>query len=30
MNEGREFADTELYLDMKKEKDYWIIPDLEN
>ena len=30
MNEGREFADTELYLDMKKEREHWIIPDLEN
>ena len=25
MNEGRDYADTELYLDYKREKENWII-----
>ena len=29
MNEGREFADTELYLEYKKQLDNWIVEDDE-
>ncbi len=29
MNEGREFADTELYLEYKKQLDNWIVDDDE-
>ena len=29
MNEGREFADTELYLDYKKQMNNWIVDDDE-
>ena len=27
MNEGRDYADTELYLDYKKIRDNWIYED---
>ena len=29
MNEGRDYADTELYLDLKKMQDNWIVDDEE-
>ena len=29
MNEGREFADTELYLEYKKQMNNWIVDDEE-
>jgi hypothetical protein len=29
MNEGRDYADTELYLDYKKMRDNWIVDDEE-
>ena len=29
MSEGRDYADTELYLDYKKMRDNWIVDDEE-